>query len=787
MNALDRKILRDTWRMKGQVLAIALVIASGVSTFVMFLSTMNSLTLMREGFYRDYRFAEVFASLKRAPESLKWRIGEIPGVRQVETRVVADVKLKIEDFSDPVTARIVSVPERGEALLNRLHIRKGRRVDPFRDNEVIVSDAFAQAHGFRPGSTLGAVINGRWKQLVVVGVALSPEFVLQVKPGAVSPDYKRYAILWMSRRALANAYDMDGAFNDVVLTVYAGVNPESVLTELDRLLDRYGGLGSYTRENQLSHRYLDEEFRQLQNSARIFPSIFIAVSAFLINVVLTRTINTQREQIAVLKAFGYGNRDIGFHYSKLVAVIEIIGLTGGIAVGAWLGNSLGRIYMEFYRFPTWLYEVQPSVGLSAGLILFVSALAGTFAAIRNAVRLPPAEAMRPEAPARYRRSVLDRVGLWRLFSQPTRIIIRNIERQPVKSLLSMTGIAMACAIMIAGTFTKDAVDFMVDVQFRLCQRQDMAVTFTDPTSWNALFALKRSRGILDAEGFRSVPARLRFQHRSYRTSIQGVERDGRLYRLLTRSLKPISLPPEGVVLTDYLAAFLGIRPGDRLTVEILEGSRPVREIPVVKLVTEYIGMNAYMDLEGLNRFMREGHALSGAYVTVDSIHQHELYRKLVEMPRVAGTVVRGNEIRNFYETQAEFLLFFIFVAAILAGFIAFGVVYNSARIALAERRHELASLRVLGYTRGEISYIFLGELAFLTLPAIPLGFLIGRGICVLVAWSLESDLFRVPVVLEWATYSLAAVVVVVSAFLSGIIVRRKLDHLDLVEVLKAKE
>ncbi|NLI33287.1 MAG: ABC transporter permease, partial [Deltaproteobacteria bacterium] len=256
MNALDRKILRDTWRMKGQVLAIALVIASGVSTFVMFLSTMNSLTLMREGFYRDYRFAEVFASLKRAPESLKWRIGEIPGVRQVETRVVADVKLKIEDFSDPVTARIVSVPERGEALLNRLHIRKGRRVDPFRDNEVIVSDAFAQAHGFRPGSTLGAVINGRWKQLVVVGVALSPEFVLQVKPGAVSPDYKRYAILWMSRRALANAYDMDGAFNDVVLTVYAGVNPESVLTELDRLLDRYGGLGSYTRENQLSHRYL---------------------------------------------------------------------------------------------------------------------------------------------------------------------------------------------------------------------------------------------------------------------------------------------------------------------------------------------------------------------------------------------------------------------------------------------------------------------------------------------------------------------------------------------------
>ncbi len=787
MRALDRKILRDTWKMKGQVLAIALVIASGISTFVMFLSTMNSLTLMREGFYRDYRFAHVFASLKRAPESLRWRIAEIPGVSRVETRVVAEVKLKVEHFSDPVTGRIVSVPERGEPLLNRLHIRKGRQVDPFRDDEVIISDAFGEAHGLEPGSTLGAIINGRWKQLVVVGVALSPEFVLQVKPGAISPDYKRYAILWMSRRALGKAYDMDGAFNDVVLSVYAGVSPKGVLTELDRLLERYGGLGSYTREDQLSHRYLDEEFRQLENSARLFPAIFIAVSAFLINVVLTRTINTQREQIAILKAFGYSNRDIGFHYAKLVAVIEAIGLTAGFVVGTWLGNSLGRIYMEFYRFPTWIYEVQPSVGLGAGLILFASALAGTFMAIRRAVKLPPAEAMRPEAPARYRRSVLDRMGLWRFLAQPTRIIIRNIERQPVKSLLSMTGIASACAIMIAGTFTTDAVDFMVDVQFRLSQRQDMAVTFTEPTSFNALFALKRTRGVLDAEGFRAVPARLRFEHRSYRTSIQGVHRDGRLHRLLTRSLSPVDLPAEGVVLTDYLARLLGIAPGDKLTVEILEGSRPVREVPVVHLVAEYIGMNAYMDLDGLNRFMREGHALSGAYLTVDSLYQDELYRELVEMPRVAGTVVRRNEIRNFYETQAEFLLFFVFVAAILAGFIAFGVVYNSARIALAERRHELASLRVLGYTRGEISYIFLGELAFLTLPAIPLGFLMGRGICIIVARSLESDLFRVPVIMEPGTYSLAATVVVVSAFLSGLIVRRKLDHLDLVEVLKAKE
>ena len=787
MKALDCKLLRDLWKMKGQVAAIALVIVSGVSTFTMFISTMNSLNLTRTKFYRDYHFAEVFASLKRAPERLKNRIAEIPGVNQVETRVVADVKLNVRNFSEPVTAKIVSVPESGESLLNQLYIRKGRLVDPWKENEVIVSEAFAEAHGFNPGDPLGAVINGKWKKLTIVGTALSPEFVLQVRPGAISPDYKRYAILWMSRRVLGTAYDMEGAFNDVAMTLDAGAKLDDILIQLDGLLKKYGGLGSYGRKDQISHRYLTEEFRQLETSATIFPIIFIAVSAFLLNVVISRTIHTQREQIAALKAFGYSNTDIGIHYIKLVMVIILLGVAGGLAVGVWLGHSLAEFYIEFYRFPHLMYKLQPTVAIAAILIVTVSAIAGNLFSIRKAATLPPAEAMRPEPPTRYRKSFVEFLGLWHLFSQPAKIIIRNIERRPVKSLLSVTGIALACAIMMAGTFFNDAVDFMVAVQFKLSQREDMTVTFTEPTSAKALFELKRMRGIQHAEPFRTVPARLRFQHRSYRTSIQGVRPESHLHVLLNTNLRPISPPPNGVVLTDYLGDLLAVKPGDRLTIEVLEGSRPVRQVPVVSLIPQYIGLNAYMDLGALNRFMREGEAISGAYLTTDSLYQQDIYEELIEMPRVVGTVVRKDEIRNFYETQAEFLLFFTFVASILAGVIAFGVVYNSARIALAERSRELASLRVLGYTRAEISYIFLGELGLLTLAAIPLGFLIGKGMCIYLAKAIESDLFRVPVVLEPGTYSLAAAVVVVSAFLSGLIVRHRLDHLDLVAVLKTKE
>jgi putative ABC transport system permease protein len=787
MKALDKKLWRDLWLMKGQALAIVLVIVSGVATFVMFISVMHSLNRTRDAFYRDFSFADVFGTLKRAPESLRERIAEIPGVNLVETRVAADVKLDIKGFNEPVSARLMSVPISGRPLLNKLYLRTGRMVDSSKDNEVVVSEAFAEAHRFKPGDSFGAVINGRWKTLVITGIALSPEFVLQVKPGGISPDFKRYGILWMSREAVGRAYDMYGAFNDIVLTLSPGAKMDDVVTRLDAILDRFGGLGAVGRKDQMSHRFLSEEFRQLERFAEVFPAIFIGVAAFLLNVVISRTVSTQREQIAALKAIGYSNFDVGVHYTKLVLFIVLIGVVAGTGTGVWLAKGLGKIYMEFYRFPYFDFELRPSVAVAAIMITAGSALLGTLRAVRQAALLPPAQAMRPEPPMNYKKTVLEKIGLEPILSQPTRIILRNLERKPVKALLSVVGISFGCAVMIAARFFNDSVDFMVDVQFRQAQREDMTITYIEPSARRTIYELKGLTGVEHVEPFRTVPARFRFGHRTYRTVIQSFEPGTRLHHLLDTRLKPIELPPSGIVLTDYLANMLGIKEGDQLTVEVLEGSRPVRQVPVISLVKQYIGVMGYMDRDALNRMMREGDLVSGAYLTVDSAEQSTVYRKLVEMPRVAGTAVRMDEIRNFYETQAESMLFFTFIATVLAGTIAFGVVYNSARISLSERSRELASLRVLGYTRGEISYIFLGELTVLILAALPLGFLFGRGLCAYIVTAVQSDLFRVPVVLENETYALGAAVVLVSASLSGLIVRHRLDHLDLVAVLKTRE
>ena len=790
ITSLDKKLLRDVWKMKGQSLAIALVIASGVATFIMSLSTLHSLQQTQAAYYDNYRLGDVFASLKRAPESLKSRISKIPGVENVSTRVASEIRLEVTDFSEPITGRLTSIPDSPGSngpLLNRLYLKEGRLVKEGASGEIVISKSFSEAHNLKPGDKLKATINGRQKRLTIVGVALSPEYIYQIKPGSMIPDFERYAIIWMGVTPMRAAFDMEGAFNDVVLSTAPGAGILEIVDRLDDILAPYGGFGSYGRKDQLSNRYLTEEFKQLSQMARIFPVIFLGVAAFLLNVVMTRLVSTQREQIGLLKAFGYRNIDIGLHFMKFVLMVMAVGLTGGIVAGIWLGKNLSHMYMVFYRFPFITYELRPEVIASAAFICFVAVLTGTLFAIRRASRMPPAEAMLPEPPVSYRETLVERLGLKNLFSQPGRMILRHIERRPVKSALSVIGIGFACAIMMMGTYFNGAVDMMVD-NFARSNREDITVTFTEPASVKALYELKNALpGVEYAEPFRSVPVRLVYGHRSYRTGLEGLPASGELSLLLDEDMKQLTIPGDGIVLTDHLGKILGVSPGDTLTVETLEGDRRVREVMVSALISEFIGVSAYMEIRALNRFMGEGMVISGVNLAIDREYEGSINKRLNETPRVAGIDDKLVRIKNVYDTMGEQIFIFTFFIIILAGTIAFGVVYNSARIALSERSRELASLRVLGFTRGEISFILLGELAVLTLTAIPVGFLLGRWLCAGLNASLQTDLFRIPLVLNADTYAFAATVVLVAACVSGLIVRRKLDHLDLVEVLKARE
>ncbi|MEW6354612.1 MAG: FtsX-like permease family protein [Pseudomonadota bacterium] len=789
MKALDRKLLRDLWHMRGQVLAIAAVIMGGVATLVMSLSTYDSLVTTRDRFYSEYRFADVFANLKRAPQPVAERLRELPGVERVETRVIAGVKLEVQGFTDPVTGLLVSLPDSGEPLLNALYMRRGRMVQPYSSDEVVLSDTFADAHRFEPGDKLAAIINGKRKTLTVVGVAVSPEFVYQIAPGAMFPDFKRYGVLWMGRNALAAAYDMEGGFNNVTARLTRDAHVQDVLDRMDAVLGAYGGTGAYARKDQFSNRFLREELNQLQTTATVFPAIFLGVAAFLLNVVVSRIIALQREQIATLKAFGYTHFAVGWHYVKFIMLITTLGVAAGVALGARFGQGLSNVYMETtFRFPYLDYQLQPNMIVMAFAVSTLAAVGGTLFSVFRAARLAPAEGMRPETPTLYRTTLFERMGLQRWLAAPSRMILRHIGRRPVKSLLTVLGISCACGLMMVGNYQKGAIDFMVDVQFRQSAREDLALAFIEPTSGKALHELAALPGVTHVEGFRDVAAILRFQNYSYRSAVFGIQPEGALHRSLDSRLQPIAVPAEGIVLTDHLAYnILHVRPGDMLTVEVLEGKRNILHVPVLGITKQFLGVSAYMQQESLNTLLREGHVVSGAYLAIQPGAEQEVYAKLHERPRVLGMVANAAAIRSFYDTIGEFVLFYNMVATLLAGAIGFGVVYNSARIALSERGRELASLRVLGFTRGEIGYILLGELALLTLAAIPIGMAVGVGLVGILVLAFENDLYRLPMILMPYNYAQGATVVIVSALLSGLLIWRKLGKLDLVAVLKTRE
>ena len=787
MKTIDLKMIRDLRNMRGQVIAIAFVIIAGVSVYVTMSSVADTLQGTLDTYYEDYGFGEGFASVRRAPESLADRLRTVPGVNQVQTRVKASVNLEISGFDDPVTGQIVSVPAGEQPRLNQLFIREGRLVKSGNKNEVLLNEVFAEAHNLKPGDHLTAIINGHRRSLTVVGIALSPEYLYQVQPGSLFPDPERFGVMWMGRRALAAAYDMEGAFNDLSFTLGPGANIKDVIDRMDLLLNPYGGEGAYSREDQASHNLISEELTQLANMAFLLPMIFLGVAAFLLNIVVGRLIALQREQIAILKAFGYSNFAVAMHYTKLILLIALVGTVVGTGLGIWMGGAMSEMYLQYYKFPFLDYTLQWPVVLTAVILTAGASLAGALLSIRRALRLPPAEAMRPEPPASYRKTVVERLGLQHLLDQPTRIIMRNLERQWFKSALTVIGIASSCAILIMGIFWGDAFDYIIRVQYGLAQREDITVTFNEPTSQAAIYELSSLPGVQHTEPFRSVPVRLKKGHRYYDTGIEGIPQNPYLRRIIDTDLQPITIPPKGVVLTQKLADILQVKPGQKITVEVKEGRRYEREIPVVGLAEQYLGLGAYMNLEAANRLVGEGKAISGAYLMIDEHHEDALTQALQDRPRVTSIVSQERAIQSFMDTTADSLLAMTFILSLFAGIIALGVVYNSVRISLSERDRELASMRVLGFTRGEIAYILLGEMALLVLLAIPLGLGMGALLSTMAAQSLQTEMYKFPLVLSSNTFALAATIVLVAAVISALLMRRRLNKLDLTAVLKTRE
>ena len=784
---LDRKLFRDLRRLKGQAIAVALVMACGLAMMIMARSLIYSLDDTRADYYRTNRFAEVFASLKRAPNNLTEQITALPGVTGVQTDIAGQVTLDLPGLDEPASGLVRSLPDYGEPELNRLFLRRGRWLSPGSRGELLVGEAFAVANKLEPGDPLTLLLNGRRQVFRIAGIVLSPEYIFESRPGAALPDNRTYGIFWMPYKEVATAWELYGAFNHVSLALAPGASPEAVAAALDQLLKPYGGLGAYGRKDHPSHIRVSDEIRVLRILSIGFPAIFLSVAAFMTNAVLTRLLALQREQIAILKAFGFSNRQIVTHYLKFAGVIGLGGTVCGAISGILLGRWMVKLYELFFRFPDLSFRLDRSALLIAVGVGIIAMVAGVFGAVRKAARLPPAEAMRPEPPASYRPAFVERAGIGRFFSHSFRIAVRNLERRPVQALLTVAGLALATSLLILPNTFKAGIANILDYQWDVVQRQDLNIGLAEPSSGRIIHELERLPGVIHVEPARSAAVRIHFHGVSRLIGLRSLDPGATHSRATDSSGHEISPPADGLIVSAKLAQVLGAKVGDQLVVEALEGRRPVRTMTLAALAEDFTGIAAYLDRPALNRFLGEGDIITGASFTIDMNHRAEFLHAIKGIPRISAIAIKETMRRSFRETTAQSMGMLQTLYLTFAVIVSFGVIYNNARISLAERARELATLRVIGMTQREVGAVIVTELAILALLAVPLGLLLGTGFATVIVRSVNTETVRVPLVFTSYTYTFAVIVIVVASALSGMVVLRKLKQLDLIGALKAPE
>jgi putative ABC transport system permease protein len=785
---LALKAWRDVVHMRGQMVAIITVIGLGVATFVSLRGMAEHLTASQYGYYASARFAHAFARVTAAPLEVADVARRIPGVSAAEGRVVADVVARVPGLAEPATVRLVSVPENGQPRLNALVLRAGRWPDPSQRAEVMASEAFTTANGLRVGDAVQAVLNGRAETLRIVGIALSPEFIYEIPAGAsVLPDNRRFGVLWMPYGVLADAFELRGSFNDLAVAYAPGADEREILPALDRLLDRYGSLGAFGREDQVSHRFVSDEIEQNRKSALVVPIIFLGVAAYLLALTLGRLVALQRDQLGALKAFGFTNGEVLGHVLMLALLPAIGGVLAGTGLGVWLAGVFADVYADFYRIPVARYRPTANTLSVGALVAIGSALAGAWRAASRAARLQPAEAMRSEPPPRFKRGLIEQSARVQRAPTAVRMVVRGLERRPVRTLGAVFGIALAVSVGTVGRWAFDAVQVLADRQFRQAQREDVQVRFRDAVPLSALQALRHLPDVSLVEPVRELPVRLHAGPHTERTGLTALRDDARLRRVLDDDGRAATLPPSGLLLSQLLADRLHVRAGDSLRVERLDGLGELPPMVVAGTVNELLGTGAYTTLPAAWRALGEEPVATSALLRTHTGDYRRLYTELEELPEVTAVTVRSATLAAFEGTIAASIGITNTVFVLFASAIAAGIVYNGARLSLSERGRELASLRVLGFTSREVGRILLGEQVALTVAALPVGVALGLTMTWVLSKVISTDTFRLPMIVSWPSIAWSVLIVLAVSMASAWRVQRRVARLDLVGVLKTRE
>jgi putative ABC transport system permease protein len=792
MSVLDHKLWRDLRSNAAILFTVVAIIAVGVGAFTGLLSTQRILRNAQGDYYRQYRFADFWLDIKKMPLVAVQRIERIPGVAAVESRVVFDVILDMHDRPEPVTGRLISVPARGfDRVINGVHLVRGSGFSDNRDEEVIIGDAFARAHGLQPGDRLEMILNRRKESFVIVGTAISPEYIYLVQSyGSFAPDPEHFGILYVKEKYAREILGFQDAANQVAGQLAPGYEQDVdvLLEQMDRELAPYGVLSSISRQLQPSNRFLSDEIRSLGVTATIMPAIFLFVAVLVLNVLMNRFAQSQRTIIGTFKALGYSNWRIVEHYLSFGLVIGFAGGAVGIVLGLSIARGLMQLYKGFFQFPNFTYHAYPDLLLAGMVISVVFAVAGTAKGVWRVLQLHPAEAMRPRPPERGGAIGLERFQpLWRRLGFRTHIALRGLFRNYGRSLTAVICSLLSVAIIFAALTMRHSMHYLVEYQFEQIGHSDADLALRDARSMDSLFEARRLVGVSYAEAVYGLGADLRLGRVSRRMSITGLAAGHHLTTPLDERMQPIDIPPAGLVLSTKLAELLHAQVGDQLELTPVLGHRLPRQVPVASIVKEYMGLVAYADLAYLSHLVDEPPMLNSIQLAVEPSRVNDLYRAVKDQPDVAGIGVRSQTKANIVNTLLRTMIFSISLIVLFAGIIAFGSILNASLIEIADRTRDIATFRVLGYRPLQVAGIFFRENGLIfgvgLLVGIPFGYVMVR----IISRVYNTELFRMPVIVSRDIVLLAAGLSCLFVLIAQWFVFRQIRRLDWLEGIKVKE
>jgi putative ABC transport system permease protein len=789
MVMLWRKLLRDLRENWGVNLACVLVIALGIMSFNAFRMAVDNLETARDKFYQSCRFADGFATVKQMPAERLSRLEEIPGIDQVQGHLRQDVTVYMPEWGQNLTLRMVAF-EPGDAMgLNQVLQSQGPGVAEGSD-EILLGVGFAKAHGLQAGDSLDIIYQGQKHSLTMAGTGQSPEFIYLVPDsGAMFSDAARFDVAFMDREALEDLTGHKGLVNEVAFTLRPGVDFDQVKNQVEEILSPYDLYSLVSAEDQISNFMLAQEIKGVNATSNSIPAIFIAIAAFILYLMLRRMVEQQRVQIGTMKAVGYGNAQIIIHYSLYGAFIGVSGAVLGSLTGILVSGAMTEMYKLYFNLPDLINRVSFRYGLLSLAFAAIPCFGAAFLGARSVLRLEPSQAMQPATPKRTRRLLIERVkAVWEPLGMMGRMALRNLFRNPGRSLFTLLGTSLAFALMWFIFSYNLLIDLMIMNQLEMAQRYDFKVTLAQPAPARELAdSLMRLEGADTAEPMMYAAVTLRQGPYSEETSITGLPEHSELYKILDKGEKIMALPPEGLVLSKSLADKLHTKAGQLIYLESPYLSEPV-QIYVTEVVEQYFGMENFMPLERLGQLLGIGDSASAAMIrtsgdrgTVDRLEE-----KLLLAKGVAG-VENKSAMKKMYEDLMAPMNSIIFSMTLVGVFTAFAVIYSTGTVSLSERQREISSSKVLGMTDGEIMTLLIMENGILSLLGGLLGVPLTKAMMLMMQRQFATELYSLPARLDPVGLVYSLVSLGVALVLSMLAMMRRVRRLDLVVVLKTRE